>query len=90
MIKKAYEYEDLGSIDFLQNADNVYRTPEFIVKQKISLSWNDKCEVHTVSDDTYFVRTPKRDAQFDNIFSIRENVDGKRVKSGAYTRTYNE
>lgn len=90
MIKKAYEYEDIGSIDFLQNADNVYRTPEFIVKQKISLSWNDKCEVHTVSDDTYFVRTPKRDAQFDSIFSIRENVDGRRVKSGAYTRTYKE
>lgn len=90
MIKKAYEYEDIGSIDFLQNADNVYRTTEFIVKQKISLSWNDKCEVHTVSDDTYFVRTPKRDAQFDSIFSIRENVDGRRVKSGAYTRTYKE
>lgn len=90
MIKKAYEFEDIASIDFLQNADNVYRTSEFIVKQKISLSWNDKCEVHTVSDDTYFVRTPKRDAQFENIFSIRENVDGRRVKSGAYTRTYKE
>lgn len=84
------QFEDIANADFLQNADNVYRTSEFIVKQKISLSWNDKCEVHTVSDDTYFVRTAKRDALFDEFFSMRENVNGKRVKSSAYIRTYKD
>ena len=34
-------------IDFLQNADNVYRTPDYIVKQKISLCANKRGDVHS-------------------------------------------
>ena len=35
---EALYFDDLEPIDFLQNADNVYRTEEYIVKQKLSLS----------------------------------------------------
>lgn len=39
---EAIYFDDLEPIDFLQNADNVYRTEEYIVKQKLSLSRDKK------------------------------------------------
>ena len=79
---EAIYFDDLEPIDFLQNADNVYRTEEYIVKQKLSLSRDKNLEAYTISTDTYFARTKFRD------FSSRVNVDGKRVKASAYIRSY--
>ena len=75
-------------IDFLKNADNVCRTPEYIVKQKISLCANNRGDVHSVSDDTYYLRTTERDFDYDCVFRSRENPDGKRIKTRTYLRTY--
>ena len=75
-------------IDFLQNADNVYRTQDYIVKQKISLCANSYGDVHSVSDDTYYFRTLERDTDYEFVFHSRENLDGKRIKTRTYLRTY--
>lgn len=85
---EAIYFDDLEPIDFLQNADNVYRTQEYIVKQKLSLSRDKNMEAYTISTDTYFARTRFRDRLFDESFSNRVNVDGKRVKASAYIRSY--
>lgn len=75
-------------IVFLQNADNVYRTPDYIVKQKISLCTNKRGDVHSVSDDTYYFRTSERDIDYEFVFRSRNNLDGKRIKTRTYLRTY--
>lgn len=85
---EAIYFDDLEPIDFLQNADNVYRTEEYIVKQKLSLSRDKNLEAYTISTDTYFARTKFRDRLFYEAFSSRVNVDGKRVKASAYIRSY--
>lgn len=78
----------LYEMDFLQGADNVYRTPEFIVKQRFSICTNANGDAHSVSIDTYYLRTSERDIDYEIAFQCRENIDGKRIKSGTYLRTY--
>lgn len=88
MSKKNKTVKRLCAMEFLQNADNVYRTPEFIVKQRISISTNPKGDAFSVSEDTYYFRTFERDLDYEFAFQHRENIDGKRIKSGTYLRTY--
>ena len=79
----------LNAVDFLKDADNVYRTPEFIVKQNISTCFDGNCCGVIISDDTYYLRTKERDAVYDELFKLRgEGIDGKRMKAGMYRRTY--
>lgn len=74
--------------DFIQDATNVYRTREFIVKQKIGIQY-DSVENNVVfSRDTYYFRTKQRDAEYEKIFSIRKNIDGKRLPTMMYSREY--
>ena len=81
----------LKKVDFLANADNVYRTPEFIVKQSISTCLDGRCCGVIISDDTYYSRTPKRDKIYDDIFEFRgEDINGKRMTAGMYRRRYVE
>ena len=81
---------DTVTIDFVNNADNVYRTREYIVKQQISTSVNKNSLItHLISQDTYYLRTPKRDVEYNIIFKVRgKNIDGKRIRSTMYTRKY--
>ena len=81
---------DAVTIDFVNNADNVYRTREYIVKQQISTSVNKNSLItHLISEDTYYLRTPKRDVEYNIIFKVRgKNIDGKRIRSTMYTRKY--
>ena len=81
---------DTVTIDFVNNADNVYRTREYIVKQQISTSVNKNSLItHLISEDTYYLRTPKRDVEYNIIFKVRDkNIDGKRIRSTMYTRKY--
>lgn len=78
----------IGEIEFLHNADNVYRTPDYIVKQKISLCANKHGDVHSVSEDTYYFRTSERDMDYEYVFQSREHLDGKRIKTRTHLRTY--
>ena len=78
----------LCDMDFIDGADNVYRTDEYIVKQQISFLESDVGTSMVLSDDTYYLRTPQRDAEYEFAFQGRANINGKRLKSASYTRKY--
>ncbi|MBQ4273187.1 MAG: hypothetical protein IJB95_06050 [Clostridia bacterium] len=83
---------DLENMEFIHGAHNVYRTNEFIVKQKLINSFNEKTMItRLVSEDTYYTRTEKRDAEYEVLFVERgKEINGKRIHSSMYTRTYVE
>ena len=47
--------------EFLKEASNVYRTPHYIVRQRLGLLYNDEESNQLISRDTYYERTPERD-----------------------------
>ncbi len=54
--------------DFLIDADNVYRTKHFIVKQVIEIAENDIEDNGIISHDTYYRRTTARDLAYEMAF----------------------
>ncbi len=73
---------------FVKGASNVYRTRDFIVNQRLAID-EDTFETNVlVSRDTYYKRTAKRDYEYERYYSKRKNIDGKRLPSGMYVRTY--
>ncbi len=76
--------------DFLQDADNVYRTKHFIVKQVMEIHENSVENNSVISYDTYYRRTLKRDLAYNMAYQDKANLDGKRLPSTIYTRTYVE
>ena len=73
---------------FVRGAHNVYRTKNFIVQQVISLNW-DNFETNTVcSRDTYYRRTCNRDREYEKYFIDKKHINGKRMPSTMYTRSY--
>ena len=76
--------------DFMQNATNVYRTLHFIVKQRLSVLCSEEENNAIISRDTFYKRTPARNAEYEEIFAKREQLDGKRRPSSGYIREYRE
>lgn len=76
--------------DFMLNATNVYRTPHFIVRQRLSILCSDEENNAVISRDTFFRRTAARNAEYEEIFSKREQLDGKRLPSSGYIREYRD
>ena len=76
--------------DFLIDADNVYRTKSFIVKQSIEIVENDIEENGIISHDTYYRRTSARDLAYNMAFMDKVKINGKRLPSTQYTRRYIE
>lgn len=74
--------------EFVQGATNVYRTKSYIVKQNVSLGHQGLESTTLISWDTYYVRTPKRDAIYESIFEGNKDLDGRRIPTMAYFRTY--
>lgn len=74
----------------MENADNVYRTKDFIVKQVIGIQYGIEENNVVFSHDTFYRRTPKRDKEYEILFCRRCNLDGKRLPSTMYARTYIE
>ena len=74
--------------DFLRGARNVYRTRFYIVKQELMISANDVETCEMCSRDTYYLRTPRRDKEYEYVFATRKLIDGKRLPSTMYTRKY--
>ena len=74
--------------EFAENATNVYRTKKYIVKQILGIQYG--CEENNVvySRDTFYKRTPERDKEYEILFCLRRNVDGKRLPSTMYARIY--
>lgn len=82
------DVQKLLSMEFLDDADNVYRTKEFIVRQCVTFCVDDEGNNLLLSEDTYFARTPARDADYEFAFKLRKRLDGKRIRSASYTRQY--
>ena len=74
--------------EFLKNADNIYRTKCFIVKQEIEVAESEVYDNVVISHDTFYLRTPARDKQFEKAFSKKINKNGKRLPSTTTTRKY--
>lgn len=76
--------------DFMVNATNVYRTKNYIVKQVMGIR-HDPAKPNVVfSFDIYYRRTIMRDFQYQQIFRDKENLNGKRLPTTMYSRTYIE
>ncbi len=74
--------------DFMVDAMNVYRTRDYIVKQVLGVKYSDVENNMVLSHDTFYRRTKKRDREYERIFWERKNIDGKRIPSTMYARTY--
>ncbi|MBR3720878.1 MAG: hypothetical protein IKN09_03985 [Clostridia bacterium] len=76
------------NIDFIENATNVYRTKNYIVKQTINIESHTQLDNIIISQDTYYTRTKARDKQFNKLFADKLNKNGKRLHSSSNTRKY--
>ena len=74
--------------DFMVDAMNVYRTRDFIVKQVIGIKYSDVENIAVISNDTFYRRSKKRDREYERIFWERKQINGKRIPSTMYARTY--
>ena len=78
----------VATMDFMVNASNVYRTKDFIVKQEIHIGTDGHETNQVVSVDTYYKRTSEREIAYKSVFGNRKRINGKRLPSTMYTRTY--
>ncbi len=76
--------------EFMRKATNVYRTRHFIVRQRLCVLYDKEEHNAVISRDTFFVRTRRRDEEYEAAFCHREHIDGKRLPSTAYIREYRE
>ena len=74
--------------DFMVDAMNVYRTRDYIVKQVVGVKVSEVENIVVLSHDTFYRRTKKRDREYELIFCERKHIDGKRIPSTMYARTY--
>lgn len=68
--------------------ENVYRTHDYIVKQELYLIVNAEQNNAVLSVDTYYRRTLLRDSKYQLLYKDRKHIDGKRLPSNTYIRTY--
>ena len=80
----------IATMDFMVNASNVYRTKDFIVKQEIHIGTDGYDTNQVVSVDTYYKRTQEREIAYKALFKDRKRINGKRLPSTMFTRTYVE
>lgn len=81
------ESDGCESFDFLDDATNVYRTKNYIVKQRIVFS-ESRLGVTTVSNDVFYERTPERDEEYEEAFADLLDIDGRRVPAMGSIRKY--
>lgn len=75
------------NIDFMNKASNVYRTPKYIIRQVIGIIDEDG-DTELLSLDTFFRRTPERDAIYEALFEKRILLNGRRLPSTITEREY--
>ena len=68
--------------------ENVYRTRDYIVKQELYLIVNAEQNNAVLSVDTYYRRTLLRDSKYQLLYKDRKHINGKRLPSNTYIRTY--
>ena len=78
----------IKTMEIMQDAQNIYRTPEYIVSQKISIILTKQCNTYSFSEDTYYLRNEKRDADFEYAFQNRDHLEGRRIQTHTHVRRY--
>ena len=73
---------------FWADADNVYRTEFYVVKQKIYVLRAKNGKTYSISEDTYYPRFDSIDKHFEMVFADREPIDGKRLPASTFIRTF--
>lgn len=68
--------------------ENVYRTRDYIVKQELFVIANLEQNNAVLSVDTYYRRTLERDSKYQLLYKERRHINGKRLPSNTYVRTY--
>lgn len=74
--------------DFMLDADSIYRTKIYIIRQIFVVDRNLDDDNHLISQDTFFARTRKRDKQYEALFSDKHNINGKRLPCTMCNRKY--
>lgn len=74
--------------EFIVDADNVYRTKHYIVKQILNLETCNNENNQIISFDTFYLRTKLRDKQYELIYYSKQNLNGKRLPSTMSSRKY--
>ena len=69
---------------------NIYRTRLHIVKQHVGIQFDNHEYNVVISHDIYYKRNKQRDKEYEFMFKDRKNIDGKRIKTSMYTKTYVE
>ena len=79
--------KQVGPCDFIiGNIDNIYRTKNYIIVQKLSVS-DFNGEAQLMSSDTFYRRTQLRDMQYEKIFACRgRKINGKRLVANIAVR----
>lgn len=77
-----------NNLEFLNNAENVYRTKFYIIKQELSYLYDSDGNTTIHSDDTYYLRSKKLDDQFNKTFANRKKLNGQRIHSQTHTKSY--
>lgn len=76
--------------DFLKDADNVYRTEKYIVKQQLGIKREKELDNVSYSHDTFYLRTAYRNVQYEEHFKDKVNLEGKRIRASMSVRLYIE
>ena len=68
--------------------ENVYRTRDYIVKQALYLIVNAEQNNAVLSVENNYRRTLLHDSKYQLLYKDRKHIDGKRLPSNTYIRTY--
>lgn len=74
--------------EFVKFATNVYRTKRYIVRQCIGVKYGAAESNVLFSHDTYFLRTKKRDREYEEYYFDKKNIDGRRMQTAMHARRY--
>lgn len=75
-------------VTMLKDANNAYRTKEYIITQQIKYVNDPFLGSYIESHDVYFKRTKDRDAIYEQVFALRFMIDGARIHSKVNTHRY--
>lgn len=74
--------------EYLKGATNVYRTRFYIVKQVITVRYDEQNFNALVSTDTFYLRNKSRDEEYEYFLDFIKNIDGRRIPTAMSTRRY--
>lgn len=75
-------------VTMLKDANNAYRTKEYIITQQIKYVNDPFLGSYIESHDVYFKRTKDRDTIYEQVFALRFMIDGDRIHSKVNTHRY--